>query len=40
MDFTFNKEQSRFRQEVRDFLKSELEVGTFSIHCRADQSRF
>jgi alkylation response protein AidB-like acyl-CoA dehydrogenase len=35
MDFTLNKEQSRFRQEVRDFLKTELEAGTFSIHCGA-----
>lgn len=32
MDFTFTEEQDRFRQEVRDFLKAELEAGTFSTH--------
>lgn len=31
MDFTFTKEQNAFRQEVRDFVKRELEAGTFSV---------
>ncbi|OPY92836.1 MAG: Acryloyl-CoA reductase (NADH) [Syntrophaceae bacterium PtaU1.Bin231] len=30
MRFTFTKEQEQFRQEVHDFLKSELNAGTFS----------
>lgn len=35
MRFTFTKEQEEFRQEVRDFLKSELDAGTFSIESRS-----
>ncbi|MBW2085412.1 MAG: acyl-CoA dehydrogenase family protein, partial [Deltaproteobacteria bacterium] len=31
MRLTFTEEQNRFRQEVRDFLKGELEAGAFSI---------
>ena len=30
MRFTFTKEQDEFRQEIRDFLKAELEAGVFS----------
>lgn len=30
MNFTFTKEQNEFRQEVRDFLKAEMEAGTFT----------
>ena len=31
MRFTFTKEQDEFRQEIRDFLKAELEAGAFSV---------
>lgn len=32
MNFTFTQEQDQFRQEIREFLKAELEAGTFSVH--------
>jgi alkylation response protein AidB-like acyl-CoA dehydrogenase len=32
MRFVFTQEQEAFRQEVRDFLRAELEAGTFSVH--------
>jgi alkylation response protein AidB-like acyl-CoA dehydrogenase len=32
MRFTFTEEQEKFRQEVRDFLREELEAGNFSTH--------
>jgi alkylation response protein AidB-like acyl-CoA dehydrogenase len=32
MDFTFTREQERFRRQVRDFLEAELEADTFSVH--------
>ena len=31
MRFTFTDEQNKFRREVRDFLRSELEAGAFSV---------
>jgi alkylation response protein AidB-like acyl-CoA dehydrogenase len=31
MRFTFTEEQDEFRQEIRDFLKAELEAGAFSV---------
>ncbi|MBW1710566.1 MAG: acyl-CoA dehydrogenase family protein [Deltaproteobacteria bacterium] len=31
MRFVFTDEQNKFRQEIRDFLKSELDAGTFSV---------
>jgi len=33
MDFKFTKEQDEFRQEVRSFLESEIEQGTFKPMC-------
>ncbi len=34
MDFRFSREQEQFRQEVREFVHSELEAGTFSIRSK------
>ncbi len=42
MDLSFTKEQEEFRREVRDFVKTELEAGTFAISSKglvADASR-